>query len=57
MTRETSKYRKAEIERVQEPKTQYLPTIKIANGCNSTNYMNITHDELESILALLTNPF
>ena len=50
----TAHYRKRQIERAQHSETVYHPTIKIANGCNSTNYLDISFDELRAIKALLT---
>lgn len=49
-----SKYRKDQIEAVQTPKTEFLPKIKIQNEGKSTNFLNITWEELQQIKELLT---
>ena len=53
----TKNYRKKQIERIQQPKTEYLPAIKITNAGQETNYLSITFAELERIkqILILTN--
>ncbi len=50
----TADYRQAQFDYVMEKAGEYKPKLKIVHLDASTNYMNITIDELEAIQAILT---
>ena len=50
----TKHYRKRQIERIENPETDFLPKIQIHNDGKKTKFLDITFEELEKIKEILT---
>ena len=51
----TRGYRLSQFERLPKDKSEYPASIKIAKDGNSTNYLDITENELQKIKHILTS--
>ena len=57
MNKQTADYRKVQFAKCATVYHEFLPKIKIIKPDGETNWLDITEDELQSIIALLLNPF
>ena len=54
MNTETKEYRKSEFKKIETEYSEYKPMIKIIKPDNETEWLNITEEEMQEIITILT---